>query len=461
MSSVLLLSIVIRLLALGWALALLRRLRDWRLGFLAAMLALMALQPILTLLARRGYAAFDPGGPVSELPGFFVSLAAFLTLVFLAQVFSDKRREAADLRLSEARLSKVFQASPDAIVVSAMPGGAIVDVNDGFTRMTGFSRDQTLGRTSLDLGLWRDPEDRQRMIAALEERGEVHNLAGDFRTRSGEVLSCLISAELLDIAGEPRLLTVLRDVTELKRAEEEREAMVGELETKNAELERFTYTVSHDLKSPLVTIRGFLGLLQQDAAAGRKEQMDRDVDKIRGATETMGRLLDELLELSRIRRLVNPPEDVALVDLAREAEAQLAGPVAERRARLEIAADLPVVSGDRVRLLEVLQNLIDNAVKFAGDRSRPRIEVGTRRDGEDTVLFVRDNGVGIDPRYHDKVFDLFERLDPGIEGTGVGLALVRRIVEVHGGRIWIESEGEGRGSTFCFTLPVSSGAAPS
>ncbi len=452
------LSIVIRLLAVGWALALLRRLRDWRLGFLAAMLALMALRQVLTLMARHGYAALDPGGPVSELPGFLVSLMAFLTLIFLARIFSDQRRQQEDLRLAEARLSKVFEASPDAIVVSAMPGGKIVEVNDGFTRMTGFSRDETLGRTSLDLGLWREPRDRQRMIGALEDRREVHNLVGNFRTRSGDVLSCLISAELLDIDGEPRLLTVLRDVTELKRAEEEREAMVRELEAKNAELERFTYTVSHDLKSPLVTIRGFLGLLQQDAAAGRKEQMDRDVDKIRGATETMGRLLDELLELSRIGRLVNPPQDVALGDLAREAEAQLAGAVAERRAQLVIAADLPVVSGDRVRLLEVLQNLIDNAVKFAGDKPQPRIEVGTRRDGEDTVLFVRDNGMGIDPRYHDKVFGLFERLDPGIEGTGVGLALVRRIVEVHGGRIWIESEGEGRGSTFCFTLPESPGA---
>ena len=428
MSSVLVLSIVIRLLALGWALALLRRLRDWRLGFLAAMLALMALRQTLTLLARQGYGAFSIGGPVSELPGFFVSLMAFLALVFLAQMLTEQRRTEADLRLSEARLSQVFQASPDAIAVSALPSGAIVEINDGFTRMTGHRREETLGRTSLDLDLWLDPEDRERMIAALDERGEVHNLSAKLRTRSGEVLSCLISAELLDIAGEPRLLTVLRDVTELKRAEKEREAMVRELEAKNAELERFTYTVSHDLKSPLVTIRGFLGFLERDAAAGSKQRMERDVEKIRGATETMGRLLDELLELSRIGRLVNPPQDVDLAELADEAAAQLAGTVAARRARLEIAPELPVVRGDRVRLLEVLQNLIDNALKFGGDERPPRVEVGVRRDGGEPVIFVRDNGAGIDPRYHEKIFGLFERLDPGIEGTGVGLALVRRIV---------------------------------
>ena len=184
--------------------------------------------------------------------------------------------------------------------------------------------------------------------------------------------------------------TIRRDLDKLERegrlrrshggavpvAEEEREAMVRELETKNAELERFTYTVSHDLKSPLVTIRGFLGLLERDAAAGRQERMERDVEKIRGATETMGRLLDELLELSRIGRLVNPPQEVDLAELAGEAAAQLAGAIATRRARLEIAADLPVVLGDRIRLLEVLQNLIDNALKFGGDEREPRVEVG-------------------------------------------------------------------------------------
>ena len=122
---------------------------------------------------------------------------------------------------------------------------------------------------------------------------------------------------------------------------------------------------------------------------------------------------------------------------------------------------LPVVLGDRVRLVEVVQNLVDNAVKYLGAQVRPRIEIGVRGvdAGGAPVIFVRDNGVGIDPRYNERVFRLFEKLDPGSEGSGVGLALVKRIVEVHGGRIWVESEGEGRGATFCFSLPkVEQGA---
>ncbi|MCP3906348.1 MAG: hypothetical protein GY715_22225 [Planctomycetes bacterium] len=141
--------------------------------------------------------------------------------------------------------------------------------------------------------------------------------------------------------------------------------------------------------------------------------------------------------------------------------------IAERGVDVEVAADLPVVCVDRVRLLEALRHLLANAVQYLGDSPAPRVEVGVRQVGtqevEPPIFYVRDNGMGIDPRYHDKVFGLFERLDPeASEGTGIGLALVKRIVEVHGGRIWVESvtpeggkrkEGDGRGSTFCFTLP--------
>jgi signal transduction histidine kinase len=122
---------------------------------------------------------------------------------------------------------------------------------------------------------------------------------------------------------------------------------------------------------------------------------------------------------------------------------------------VDIAPDLPTVYGDRARLVEVVQNLVDNACKFMGDQPAPRIEIGT--SGTDTegnpIFFVRDNGIGIEPQYHERVFGLFNKLDAQSEGTGVGLALVKRIIEVHGGRIWIESEGAGRGATMCFTLP--------
>jgi len=115
---------------------------------------------------------------------------------------------------------------------------------------------------------------------------------------------------------------------------------------------------------------------------------------------------------------------------------------------------MPVVVGDLPRLLEALQNLVDNAVKFIGDIDHPRVEVGCRRNGPEPVFYVADNGIGIDPRYHEQIFGLFDRLDPNLEGTGIGLAIVKRVIEVHGGRIWVESAGPGSGATFCFTVPA-------
>jgi signal transduction histidine kinase len=244
-----------------------------------------------------------------------------------------------------------------------------------------------------------------------------------------------------------------RDIAGRKRAEAEREALIAELEAKNAELERFTYTVSHDLKSPLITIQGFLGFVEQAARTGNIEQMQADMARIANAVSKMEQLLHELLELSRIGRLMNPPEAVPLADLTQEAVDTLAGRLAERGVEIIIAPDLPLVYGDRPRLREVLENLIDNAVKYMGDQPQPRVDIGARYDGAEPVFYVRDNGIGIDPRYHEKIFGLFEKLDQQTEGSGVGLTIAKRIVEMHGGRIWVESDGVGRGSAFCFTLP--------
>lgn len=244
-----------------------------------------------------------------------------------------------------------------------------------------------------------------------------------------------------------------RMAAELRAHEAALRAERADLAAKNAELERFAYTVSHDLKSPLVTIRGFADLAVSDLASGRDERARQDLGRIVAASDRMQNLLEDILELSRVGRVVSPAEDVPLGDLAREAVELVKGPIAGSRSEVAIDPGLPVVRADRRRLLEVLQNLLENAAKFATGGPGHRIEVGSRLDGEERVFYVRDNGRGIEPRFLERVFGLFEKLDPAVEGTGVGLALVRRIVEAHGGRAWAESEGLGRGATFCFTLP--------
>jgi signal transduction histidine kinase len=165
-------------------------------------------------------------------------------------------------------------------------------------------------------------------------------------------------------------------------------------------------------------------------------------------------LLNELLELSRIGRIMNPPQEVLFGDIVREAAGLVHGQIEARGVEVRIARNLPPVYGDRARLVEVVQNLLDNAVKFMGEQSKPCVEIGMRGADEkgNPIFYVRDNGIGIEPQYHERVFGLFNKLDSHTEGTGVGLALVKRIIEVHGGKIWIESKGDGQGATFCFII---------
>ena len=225
------------------------------------------------------------------------------------------------------------------------------------------------------------------------------------------------------------------------------------LEARNAEMERFTYSVSHDLKNPLVTIRGFAGSLRRDLERGDQERISSDLDRIEKAAKRMQNLLQDLLELSRVGRVAHNPESLDLSALVREVTEHLGPLGAQHNVTLSIAPDMPWVQGDRVRLEEVFQNLLENAAKFMGEQSSPQISISARIAGNEVVCTVEDNGVGIEAPYQGKVFELFERLDQSVEGTGIGLALVRRIIEFHGGRVWVESAGLGQGSRFHFTLP--------
>jgi signal transduction histidine kinase len=244
--------------------------------------------------------------------------------------------------------------------------------------------------------------------------------------------------------------------SELQEKLIERQRLIEELENKNAELERFTYTVSHDLRSPLVTIRGFLGYLEKDASLGNLESFQKDMQRIVNATDRMDKLLKDLLELSRVGRLINKPQQILFGDLVNEAVEIVHGRLENNGITLQTQPNLPLVNVDKPRLIEVLQNLIDNAAKYMGGQKNPAVEIGA--SGLDAsgnpILFVRDNGMGIAPEYHERIFGLFNKLDAASEGTGIGLALVKRIIEFHECRIWVESEA-GRGSTFYFTLPSS------
>jgi len=227
-----------------------------------------------------------------------------------------------------------------------------------------------------------------------------------------------------------------------------------ELESRNAEMERFVYTVSHELRSPLISVGGIVGFLEKDLENKDAQRIETDLRLIGDALTRMDQLLGETLELSRIGRIVNPPEDVSFNEIASEALDQTGASIKAKGVNVSMADGLPLVRVDKMRIVEVLVNLIENSVKYMGDQPHPRIEIGYRSDEGQKIFFVRDNGIGIDPSQHDKVFELFYKVDNKTEGIGAGLAIIKRIIEVHGGKIWIES-GLGKGCTVCFTLPLA------
>jgi PAS domain S-box-containing protein len=388
-------------------------------------------------LMSRGRPLRDGSGRVVRYLGIVIDI-------------SERRRLEEEAR----RWLTVFHSAQFGLAYASVTDNSFLGMNDAFARERGYTPGELVGRSFMEIY---PPEER----LAQKERVRLIDAQGHLvfdsvhQRKDGTRFPVLMEVTVIkDASGRPQSrVAYALDITERKRAE-------AALQERNEELVRFIYTVSHDLKSPLVTIRTFLGYLEQDLRTGDAERVEKDMGYMRRAAEKMVNLLEDLLDLSRVGRKTNPMEDVTLQALVRDALDLVAGAIAERGVRVEVTEAPVLLTGDRGRLLEVFQNLIDNAVKFMGEQASPRVDIGVEDGADGLVLFVRDNGIGIDPRHHGKLFGLFEKLHPGTPGTGIGLALVKRIVEVHGGRIWAESGGAGQGTVFRFTLARLRRATP-
>ena len=332
--------------------------------------------------------------------------------------------------------------------------GIYIAVNEQFSNTCGYKTEDVIGKTDYDI--WRkDFADKYRQddleVMNSGQRRQLEEPQVDSTGREYWVET--IKTPIRNMHGELIGTTgIAREITERKKAELEREKLITELEAKNTELERFTYTVSHDLKSPLVTITGFLSYLEKDARSGNFESFNKDVDRIKHAVQKMQELLKDLLELSRIGRIMNEPVEISFGEIVKEALSILEGQMAQKHISFEFVDNGLVIRGDTIRLIEAIQNLIDNAIKFMGTQPNPRIHIGSIMDAQGKpTFFVQDNGIGIEPQYSERIFGLFNKLDANSQGSGVGLTIVKRIIEVHGGKIWVESM-PGKGSTFYFTL---------
>jgi len=290
-------------------------------------------------------------------------------------------------------------------------------------------------------------------IAAGQYERRVTVKRTDEIGRLGAAFNAMVDA----LAGSHRALEerVQERTAELERAARDLRQHADDLASVNHELEAFSYSVSHDLRAPLRHITGFAMMMEETAAESLAEEPRRYLKTIVAAATRMGQLIDDLLTFSRMGRTRLSQAPVDLNELARDAQREVAADLDGRRVDWQLH-DLPIVEGDRAMLRLVFVNLLSNALKYSSTRPQSEVEIGLlRQNADEAVVFVRDNGVGFDMQYADKLFGVFQRLHRSdeFEGTGIGLANVRRIVQRHGGRTWAEGRVDG-GATFYFSLPL-------
>jgi signal transduction histidine kinase len=306
----------------------------------------------------------------------------------------------------------------------------------------------------LGSGQWNNPRLRVLLDEVLRESTTVEDFEVELAFEHiGHRIMLLNARTLYNPESQTEMiLLAIEDATE--RIEADRE-----LSLRNEEMEQFTHTVSHDLKSPLVTINGFIGMLEAHLAAGRQEKVPHAIERIRRAADRMSRLIDNLLELSRIGRVRGELVPVDVTELVRQVADTLKPRLARLGCTVEIEAGMPQVRADKDRLADVFENLLTNALKYGCASPGSKVSVGAERADRELRYFVRDEGPGIAQEYQERIFGLFQRLQSDQEGTGVGLAIVAKVMHVHGGQAWVESE-PGKGATFWISFSGRADGSP-
>ena len=382
----------------------------------------------------------------------FIEIDGEKYMLTVVRDITEMKRLERILAESEEKFRLTFDTSPDVMTINRMSDGLFVEVNQAFIRNIGYSREEISGKTTLELNIWTNPEDRQKLVNGIRENGFVDNLEAVYKKKDGSLITALMSAKIILIKNVPHLLSVSRDITDIKLTREKLKKTVEKLEQTNDELEKFAYATSHDLQEPLRMVTNYVQLLR----VKYRGKIDKDADyyidtAVTGAVRMSG-LIKELLDLSRLGRIETPAERVDMNDVLKEVKNTLSLNIAEKGADVAVVS-LPVINADRFQMVQLMQNLLSNAIKFSAKNGAPKVTVDCTETPEYWQFRVKDNGIGIASKYFDKIFVVFQQLNrkDEYEGAGIGLSICKKIVESHKGKIWVESE-EGKGAEFFFTI---------
>jgi PAS domain S-box-containing protein len=362
-----------------------------------------------------------------------------------AEIKSDTNMQ--QLMESEEKFQKAFQLSAAGISITRISDGVYQNVNDAFVLMTGFTKNELIGHSSSELGMVVDLKRREEVLLELRKNGYVKNMEISVHHKSGKVLEVLSSIETIILKGEKFALNIIFDITERKKMEKQ-------LEEVNKELESFSYSVSHDLRAPLRAINGYAELLEDKYTKALDETGKNFLKTIRDNAKKMGQLIDDLLSFSKLGEKIIDKTDLDMNSLVREVLTDL-NKIMNHNAQIKVDKLSPA-RGDQALIRQVFINLISNGIKYSSKKAKPIVEITSVMNENEVIYVVKDNGEGFDMAYAHKLFGVFQRLhsESEFEGTGVGLAIVHRIINKHGGKIWAEGE-VGIGATFKFTLPHS------
>ena len=376
---------------------------------------------------------------------------------------TEQRRIEQELKQSEEKFRLSFMTGLDAFSWTAMEDGRILEINPVFEELYGYKREELIGKTTLELGLYCDPIDREKIVSEIKANGMVKDVEAKGRRKDGSEFIASISISSAHLNDKYYLLAVTRDITERKQTEEKIRQLNADLEQRvkertaqlqiaNNELESFSYSVSHDLRAPLRGIDGYSSVLKEDYINKLDPEAVLFIDKVRAEIQRMNKLIDGLLDLSHITSSTIETKRINLSEHAQIIVSRLKQEKPDQKADFVIQPGL-VADGDPNLLDIVLTNLLGNAFKYSSKASNPRIQFGQELIDGRQVFFVRDNGVGFNMQNAQKLFMPFQRFHnkDEFEGTGIGLATVKRIISKHNGRVWADAKVN-EGATFYFTL---------
>ncbi len=378
------------------------------------------------------------------------------TPICIASSFVDvteKKRAEKELIKAELRYRTLFERSPDGVAIYHTETLLPVEYNDKACQQLGYSRDEFSKLRMGDIEVGVDQERINERLNYIMDTGQA-TFETVYRTKEGRLMDVLVTIQAIVIDNKRMAFVLMRDITGMKIVEASLWRRTEELQRSNEELEQFAYVASHDLQEPLRMVSSFVKLLQRDYKGKLDEDADEYIFFAIDGVNRMYALINDLLDYSRVKTGGKEFLQTDMNKVLEQALSNLKLAIDNTQAKIS-AKPLPTLEVDSGQMVELLQNLIGNAIKYRKPNEQPIIDIDAERKTGDWIISVRDNGIGIDPQYHERIFGLFQRLHVWgeYEGTGIGLAIAKRIAERHGGHIWVESE-LGKGSNFSFSIPV-------